>query len=54
MSDKDTARVMYWLLNVGFAVIAVDYFTLRSAVAWVVGAFLMAVPITWITWKEGL
>lgn len=54
MSDKDTARVMYWLLNVGFAVIAVDCLTVQWTVPGVVGGAIMAVSITWACWKDGI
>lgn len=54
MSDKDAARAMHWLLNAGFVVAAVGCLVFQSTVASVVGAFLMAIPIVWISWKDGL
>jgi hypothetical protein len=52
--DRRTARAMYWSLNIGFFTIVVDYSTVESFEVFIVGAFLMAVPIFWISWKEGL
>lgn len=52
--DKQTAKVMHWMLHLGFFTVIVNYWTLQSPAMEVAGALLMAVPIAWISWKEGL
>lgn len=54
MSKLAFAKLMFWLLNIGFLVIAVDHWTVQLPEIAAIGALIMAVPIVWICWKEGL
>jgi Flp pilus assembly protein TadB len=54
MSNRAFAKLMCWMLNVGLLIIGIDYWTVQSPEIAVVGALIMAVPIVWISWKEGL
>lgn len=52
--ERTFAKTMYWMLNLGFFATIVNYWTLQLPAIGVAGAILMAAPIVWISWKEGL
>lgn len=45
---------MYYMLQIGFLCAVVNHVTLQSRPVAIVASSIMAVPIAWISWKEGL
>lgn len=53
MRRRTIRDAMYYMLQIGFLVAVVNHMTLQSRPVAIGASAVMAVPIVWISWKEG-